>query len=383
MHKVTGYRNSYFYPLRVGLSPRHEAQRLRDSDEQGQHAHYAEYSSACLARFKPKAHDKRGTVQSAFYRHANISSASLNASMSIEADKICIIDPAAKLGAIQNAVVGSLAGMTEILIQQPTIAVKNAIQQKIPIKWTPSILYRGVGVTLASVAPCTAIQFGVNGKLLSAFSQNEKLLDPVERQKRDDILKVGCATVAGFTSAFMYAPGELVMTLQQNTGKSFRQTIAEVLRSQWITRMYRGFDCTAARESIWCASYMALGPAIAKKLHDKVPSFFGTVESASIGQQMSASATASIMAGILTVYATQPFDTVKTLMQGEALQSHKTLPNSIATAQRLWKSGGIQSFYRGTIPRGVRLIGAVIILGQSKRILEGVFLEQNILGSIS
>ncbi|CCI46873.1 unnamed protein product [Albugo candida] len=308
---------------------------------------------------------------------------SVNPKMSNVTEKDCIIDPAAKLSGLQNAVVGSLAGMTEVLIQQPTIAIKNAIQQGMPIKWAPSTLYRGVGVTMASVAPCTAIQFGVNGKLLSAFSQSGKHLDPIQRKKREDIVKVGCATIAGFTSAFMTAPGELVMTLQQNTGKSFRRTIAEVLRSHGIVRMYRGLDVTAARESFWCASYLALGPAIASKLHDTVPSFFGTTESASIGQQMSASATASILAGILTVYATQPFDTVKTVMQGEAILPNRSLPNSIATAQRLWKSGGIKSFYRGTVPRGVRLVGAVIILGQTKRILEKVFLDQDILASIS
>lgn len=56
---------------------------------------------------------------------------SVNPKMSNVTEKDCIIDPAAKLSGLQNAVVGSLAGMTEVLIQQPTIAIKNAIQVRV------------------------------------------------------------------------------------------------------------------------------------------------------------------------------------------------------------------------------------------------------------
>lgn len=42
-----------------------------------------------------------------------------------------IYDRAQRLSALQNGVIGSLSGMVETLIQQPTVAIKNAIQVRI------------------------------------------------------------------------------------------------------------------------------------------------------------------------------------------------------------------------------------------------------------
>lgn len=79
------------------------------------------------------------------------------------------------LNGFHHAAIGGLSGMTEICMQQPTIAIKNAMQQNKPILWKPSFMYRGLGVSCVSVAPIVAIQFGVNGMLGQALMRKSTL----------------------------------------------------------------------------------------------------------------------------------------------------------------------------------------------------------------
>uniref|UniRef100_K3X4F5 Mitochondrial carrier protein n=1 Tax=Globisporangium ultimum (strain ATCC 200006 / CBS 805.95 / DAOM BR144) TaxID=431595 RepID=K3X4F5_GLOUD len=289
-------------------------------------------------------------------------------------------DRAQRLNALQHSAIGSFSGMIEVMLQQPTIAMKNAVQQGKPIPWSVPTLYRGVGVSLASIAPICAVQFGVNGKLLTLAAQHGEggkaaLLPP-------DQLKIACGAMAGVASALLGSPGELVMTLQQNNGRGFGATVREVVGSFGVARLFRGLEVTALRDGVWCASYLALGPVLTEKLHAVNPQVFGSVDSATASQKTSASVVGSILAGLVTVYATQPVDTVKTVMQGEAMSVGKHAPGALAVAKRIYSEGGWQRFYKGSVPRGVRLVGAVFILGQARNQLEALFDEHELLKSV-
>lgn len=230
--------------------------------------------------------------------------------------------------------------------------------------WSVPALYRGVGISLSSVAPICALQFGVNGKLLALAS---------ERAAPSDRVKVACGALAGVASALLGSPGELIMTLQQNSGRGFSATVRDVVAAYGARRLYRGFTVTAVRDGVWCASYLALGPVLTAKAHALAPGVFGDAESASAPQKASASAVGSILAGLVTVYATQPVDTVKTVMQGEAMSVGVHAPGPFAVARRVYNDGGLQRLYKGAVPRGVRLVGAVFIMGQARNQLEEVF----------
>lgn len=280
-----------------------------------------------------------------------------------------------RLSGLQNAAVGSLAGMIEVLAQQPTIAMKNAIQQGRPIPWSVPALYRGVGVSLGSIAPISAVQFAANGRLLRALGSADGA--PSDR------VKILSGTLSGVVSATLSAPAELVMTLQQNSGKSFAATVREVVRHDGLPRLFRGFSVTSAREGMWCAGYLAVGPVLTSRLHALRPEVFGHAETATVSQKASASAVGSVLAGLLTVFGTQPIDTIKTVMQGEAM----TLPAGQRTstwhvAKQIHARGGLAEFYRGIVPRGGRLVGAVFILGQSRIFLEEVFDEYELLKDV-
>lgn len=53
-----------------------------------------------------------------------------------------------------QAFIGGISGTVEVLLMQPTVAIKNAVQEGRPISWNPLHMYRGLGVCfLISCSP--------------------------------------------------------------------------------------------------------------------------------------------------------------------------------------------------------------------------------------
>ncbi|OWZ14690.1 Mitochondrial Carrier (MC) protein [Phytophthora megakarya] len=279
---------------------------------------------------------------------------------------------AQRLTAMQNGVVGSLAGMIEMTIQQPWVAVKNAVQQGRPVPRSIPALYRGLGVSLSSIAPVSAIRFAINGRLLRLVSGTDSA--------PTDQVKVLCSTVSGATAAAITGPAELVMTLQQNNGRTFGATVKAVLETHGVARLLRGYPATAIRDAVWCAGYLALGPLFTREVHRLRPQTFGHYDAATASQKTSASIAGCLVAGLVVVPLTQPVDTVKTVMQGEAMKLPSGRgPSMFATARRIYHEGGVKRFYRGIVARGSRLVGAVFILGQALMRLEELFEDHGLL----
>ncbi|KAK1673221.1 mitochondrial carrier protein [Colletotrichum godetiae] len=60
------------------------------------------------------------------------------------------------------------------------------------------------------------------------------------------------------------------------------------------------------------------------------------------------------ISGVFTVYASMPFDNIKTRMQSvQSVDARYT--GMMDCAARIWKSDGVTAFWRGTSPRLVRL----------------------------
>jgi solute carrier family 25 citrate transporter 1 len=74
------------------------------------------------------------------------------------------------------------------------------------------------------------------------------------------------------------------------------------------------------------------------------------------------------IAGLITVYATQPLDTVKTRMQ--SIQARNLYKNSFACAALIFKNEGIFTFWSGALPRLVRLMlsGGIVFTMYEKSI---------------
>lgn len=61
---------------------------------------------------------------------------------------------------LEHTAIGALAGLTEVSIMQPTVAIKNALQVGRPVPMSPLALYRGV-----LVRGWAALQLGLQALL--------------------------------------------------------------------------------------------------------------------------------------------------------------------------------------------------------------------------
>lgn len=193
--------------------------------------------------------------------------------------------------------------------------------------------------------------------------------------------RIGVAGTAGFASALVGGPAELVMTIQQRSGWSLSSTLSNLSAIHGYGIFKRAMAVTAVRDMIWSASYLALGPVLSSSLHDRFPSIFGDASTASLHERTMASLGGSVVAGLITVYATQPIDTIKTVMQGQLvdIKQRQQLPGFVATFRELVGRGGVKYLYRGTVARGTRLVGAVFILGQARNVYEDLFTQYALL----
>ena len=53
-----------------------------------------------------------------------------------------------------HTAIGAVAGMVEVCVMQPTVAVKNALQEGRPLPSSPGAYYRGLLVSLSIVGVC-------------------------------------------------------------------------------------------------------------------------------------------------------------------------------------------------------------------------------------
>lgn len=205
------------------------------------------------------------------------------------------------LTGLQTAGIGALCGMTEVILQQPTISIKNAIQQKKPMSFHPLVLYRGLGINCASIAPITGIQFGVHGFFTSMYQQYQEDNGKVVKMNMGTQLAI--AGSSGIAAAVIGGPAELLMTVQQRSGLSLGQTLQQLVQHLGLSSLSRGLAVTAFRDMVWCSSYLALGPLISLRLVDFAVLDSGTSDASSLrwGAQLGG----SILAGLATVILTQ------------------------------------------------------------------------------
>jgi solute carrier family 25 citrate transporter 1 len=82
----------------------------------------------------------------------------------------------------------------QVVIMQPLVGIKNALQEGRPIPRNPAHLYRGLLMNIVSMAPITASQFGTN-----------RLMQTVVLKKSEDSLtgleRFGSAAISGGVSA--------------------------------------------------------------------------------------------------------------------------------------------------------------------------------------
>lgn len=237
-----------------------------------------------------------------------------------------------------------VVGMIEVLILQPFNYAKNMVQQQRPIQMNPGVWYRGVGPNCINMGSCTMIQFAVGGELktLAAGGDPNKVLSLPE--------EMGCGVIAGATSALVGSPLELIMIQQQRKGGGIGVRLGNVMENP--VNITRGIVGMAIREALWTCGYLSIPPVVRRTLMTSYPETFDTNDKARVP--------AALLGGLFACYLTQPFDTIKTCMQGDI--EREVYGTFTQTGKQIFADSGFTGFYRGATFRYGRMVCAVFIM---------------------
>ncbi|KAI4595481.1 hypothetical protein KJ359_006827 [Pestalotiopsis sp. 9143b] len=254
----------------------------------------------------------------------------------------------------RSIIAGALAGAVEISITYPAEFAKTRSQlnrklpdgQKLPFPPFGSQWYAGCTTLIIGNSAKAAIRF-------VAFEQYKRLLAD-ENGKVSGPRNVVAGFFAGMTeSLFAVTPTESIKTTLIDDRKrpnprmkGFLDAIPIIYKERGFRGFFQGLVPTAARQSANSAvrfgSYTSL-----KQLAESYTA---------PGEKLGMLGTFGIggVAGVITVYATQPLDTIKTRMQ--SIEAKQVYGNSFRCASMILKQESVFALWSGAVPRLGRLI---------------------------
>ncbi|KAL2151707.1 hypothetical protein VTH82DRAFT_6805 [Thermothelomyces myriococcoides] len=256
--------------------------------------------------------------------------------------------------ALRSVLAGATAGAVEIAITYPAEFAKTRSQlnRKLPdgkkLPWPP--------FGRQWYAGCTTLIIGNSAKAgirFVAFDQYKKLLADADG-KMSGPRTVLAGFGAGVTESLLaVTPTESIKTTLIDDRKSgnprmrgFLHAVPIIARERGIRGFFQGFVPTTARQAANSATRFSAYTAI-KQLAEGYTA---------PGEKLGSVATFAIggLAGLITVYVTQPLDTIKTRMQ--SIEARATYGNSFRCAAIIFKQEGLLTFWSGALPRLARLI---------------------------
>jgi len=263
------------------------------------------------------------------------------------------VKPKPKPSALRSIIAGSTAGAVEIAITYPAEFAKTRTQlnRRLPdakkLPWPPFGKQWYAGCTTLIIG--NSLKAGIR---FVAFDAYKTMLEDAEGKvsgPRTVIAGFG----AGITESLLaVTPFESIKTQLIDDRKSpnprmrgFLHGSGVIAREQGIAGFFKGFVPTTARQAANSAvrfgSYTSL-----KQLAESY---------VAPGEKLGMLSTFALggSAGFITVYATQPLDTVKTRMQ--SIDSKKNYKNSFQCGASIFKNEGVLTLWSGALPRLGRL----------------------------
>ncbi|CAM9102361.1 unnamed protein product [Ectocarpus sp. 13 AM-2016] len=265
---------------------------------------------------------------------------------------------------------GCIAGAVEAMCVWPLEYVKTQLQlaDKLPAGQKPKYtgvvsgltytvrttgffsLYRGLAPTLVGSMPKAGIRFGGNSEL-------KKILAGKENKK----LSSGEQFLAGFGAGvleaiFAVTPIETVKTKAIQTNAPFMQGVRTILKNEGPAGLYQGVWATIAKQGsnqglrfMWFNKYKGIISDDGARPLSDVENLLG-----------------GMSAGCFSTLGNNPFDVVKTRMQGVDAAKYK---NTVDCFRQIIKDEGVKGFYKGVVPRLGRVVpGQGIIFMSYERI---------------
>lgn len=205
-------------------------------------------------------------------------------------------------------------------------------------------------------AGCTTLVIGNSikaGVRFVAFDQYRRLLADAEGNVSGPMTVVSGFLAGATESLVAVTPFESIKTQliddrkrAQPRMRGFLHGSAVIWREQGLRGFFKGFVPTTARQ----AANSGVRFSAYTSLRQAAQSY------AAPGEKLSSPATFAIgaIAGTVTVYATQPIDTVKTRMQ--AIDSKGMYRNSIDCGVKIFREEGFFKLWSGAVPRLGRLM---------------------------
>ncbi|KAB8215175.1 mitochondrial carrier domain-containing protein [Aspergillus novoparasiticus] len=259
-----------------------------------------------------------------------------------------------KPSSLRSIIAGSTAGAIEIAITYPAEFAKTRSQlnRKLPdgkkLPWPPFGKQWYAGCTTLIIG--NSLKAGIR---FVAFDRFKSLLQD-ENGKISGPRTVIAGFGAGFTESLLaVTPFESIKTQLIDDRKSanprmrgFLHGSKLIFQERGIRGFFQGFVPTTARQAANSATRFSSYTMLKQLAESYVAP----------GEKLGTASTFAIggMAGFITVYVTQPLDTVKTRMQ--SLEASKNYKNSFVCAARIFKDEGLFTFWSGAVPRLARLI---------------------------
>mmetsp|Transcript_4188 Transcript_4188/g.11687 ORF Transcript_4188/g.11687 Transcript_4188/m.11687 type:complete len:280 (+) Transcript_4188:107-946(+) len=250
-----------------------------------------------------------------------------------------------------NMAIGFAAAPAFTVSLQPTIYLKHARMQGMPLTACPRILWRGTMASIYNETGQCGLQFltaGVFKRFLQGDSRRS--LTPLE--------DMSAAAAAGAASALYVSPVELVMIQQQNFGGTLAHTCARMHRSFGMYGFTRGYVATALRDAVYVVGMLSATPLLEQRMSQ---AGLGATAGSMLG-----SCAAGIVAGALSC----PFDCIKACMKGD--MERRRYNGFLDTGRHLWRTGGPSRLLHGVEWRCANLSGCFFIVSAATRAWDSV-----------
>ncbi|KAH7138230.1 mitochondrial carrier domain-containing protein [Dendryphion nanum] len=273
-----------------------------------------------------------------------------------------------KPSALRSIIAGAAAGAVEISITYPAEFAKTRTQlnrrlpdgQKLP--WPPFGKQWYAGCTTLIIG--NSLKAGIR---FVAFDQYKALLADSEGNVSGPANVIAGFGAGATESLLAVTPFESIKTQLIDDRKAAKPRMRGFLhgsriiaQEKGIRGFFQGFLPTTARQ----AANSAVRFSSYQALRQMAQSYVAP------GEKLGAVSTFGLggLAGIITVYATMPLDTVKTRMQ--SIEARSLYKNSFHCAAKIFREEGVLTFWSGALPRLGRLIlsGGIVFTMYEKAI---------------
>jgi len=193
-------------------------------------------------------------------------------------------------------------------------------------------LYRGLSPMLTMAIPKAGLRFGT-----FSYLQN--------KLKDDGKISIGKNFIAGLGAGFVEAtiivtPTETVKTKLIKDNKPLFSGLTSIIKSEGIRGIYKGLPSTILKQSS--------NQGIRFTIFNAYKDYIGPIHFNPLNKFIGGS-----LAGLIGVLLNNPFDVVKTKIQGSEITKYK---NTFHCFKDIVSKEGITVLWRGTIPRLGRVV---------------------------